>query len=236
MNARRLVFDIETAAHELAHFDDYSQALLKEIFADEAVKRGDGDEEDELRLAFSPLTSEVVAIAALDADAEKGGVYFQSGGKRAVFEERGVKFEGGDERFLLEKFWEVATYCEEFITFAGRTFDVPVLMLRSAILGIRPSKNLMANRYLGLQPSNARHIDLRDQFTFYGAKYERLGLHFWCKAFGIPSPKAGGVTGDEVTSLFRKGEYEKIARYCLGDTIATRLLFQKWERFLRFAP
>jgi predicted PolB exonuclease-like 3'-5' exonuclease len=161
-------------------------------------------------------------------------VYFQSGDRKVAFEEDGVRFEGGDEKFLLSKFWELAAFYDEFVTFAGRTFDVPVLMLRSAMVGIRPSKNLMANRYVGLQPSNARHIDLKDQFTFYGAKYERLGLHFWCGAFGIPSPKIGGVTGDEVTPLFRRGEYEKIARYCLGDTIATAALFRKWEQFLRF--
>lgn len=232
MQNRRLVFDIETAANDLAGFDEYSQSLLKEILADE--NRKDEDEEEDLRLAFSPLTSEIAAIAALDVDTGKGGVYFQSGKEAKSFEEDGVKFEAGDERFLLNKFWELAAFYDEFITFAGRTFDVPVLMLRSAILDIRPSKNLMANRYLGLQPSNARHIDLKDQFTFYGAKYERLSLHFWCRAFGIPSPKTGDVTGADVTRLFREGGYEKIARYCLGDTVATAALFHKWEQFLRF--
>lgn len=249
MTSRRLVFDIETAARNLAGFDDYSKSLFekmassnREEYAQEAqgVQGAEGAQEEELRFAFSPLTAEVVAIAVIDADTGKGGVYFRSGlpaktgDKEAAFEEGPIKFESGDEAFLLKKFWDIAATYDEFITFAGRTFDVPVLMLRSAILGIRPSKNLMTNRYMSLQPSNARHIDLKDQLSFYGAKNERLGLHFWCVAFGIPSPKIGEVRGEDVTRLFREREYEKISRYCLGDTAATRALFQRWEEFLRF--
>jgi DNA polymerase elongation subunit (family B) len=234
MPSRTLVFDIETAAKDLAGFDEYSRELLERIFKWDKEKDADLLDEERFRLAFSPLTSEVVAIAALDADSGRGGVYFQSGEKKIVFEEGPIKFESGDEVFLLKKFWELASIYDEFVTFAGRTFDVPILMLRSAILGMRPSKNLMVNRYIDSQPSNARHIDLKDQFSFYGAKYERLGLHFWCKAFGISSPKMGEVEGKDVSRLFREGEYEKIARYCLGDVIATLELFRKWEKFLRF--
>jgi hypothetical protein len=234
MPSRTLVFDIETAAKDLAGFDEYSKELFERIFKWAKEKDTDLPDEERFRLAFSPLTAEVVAIAAVDAASGRGGVYFQSGEKKIVFEEGLIKFESGDELFLLKKFWELAAIYDEFVTFAGRTFDVPILMLRSAMLGIRPSKNLMVNRYLESQPINARHIDLKDQFSFYGAKYERLGLHFWCKAFGIPSPKIGEVEGEDVTRLFREGEYEKIARYCLGDVVATRALFQKWEQFLRF--
>jgi DNA polymerase elongation subunit (family B) len=227
MQLRRLVFDIETAAHDLASFDDYSQRAL-----DQLSEREEDAEEEAFRFAFSPLTAQVVTIAALDADTGRGSVWVN--GSLRAFEENGVSFESCDERSLLEKFWEHARTYDEFITFNGRTFDVPFLMIRSAILGVKPTKNLMGNRYLSLQPSNARHIDLKDQFTFYGAKKERLGLHFWCVAFGIPSPKVGEVTGEDVTRLWRAGEHEKIARYCLGDTIATAALFRKWEQFLRF--
>ncbi len=235
MQTKRLVFDIETASKDHSEFDPYSKELLEKIYGNkENQEEEDISEGKRYRFAFSPLTAEIVAISTVDADSMKGGVYFQAKDKNFSFEEKGIKFESGDERFLLKKFWELAAFYDEFITFSGRTFDVPMLMIRSAVLGIRPSKNLMTNRYLGFQPSNARHIDLKDQFTFYGAKKERLGLHFWCQAFGISSPKIGEVKGEDITDLFKAGEYEKIARYCLADVLATRLLFQKWEEFLRF--
>lgn len=230
---RRLVFDIETAGRELTGFDESSRAWLEEIFSRENESE-DGNGFDESRMAISPLTSEVITIAAVDADTGRGGVYFQAGEQVKSFDENGVKFETGDEASILKKFWDTAAFYDEFVTFAGRTFDAPVLMIRSAIRGITPSKNLMVNRYLSYQPQNAKHIDLKDQLSFYGAKYEKLGLHFWCLAFGIKSPKAGGVTGSGVTALSRAGEYEKIARYCLGDTVATLELFRKWEECLRF--
>ena len=39
-------------------------------------------------------------------------------------------------------------------------FDCPFLMMRSAILGVKPTRNLMPNRYY------MTHIDLLDQLTF----------------------------------------------------------------------
>jgi len=59
-------------------------------------------------------------------------------------------------------------------------------------------------------------------------------LHLWTRAFGIPSPKAGGVTGDDVTPLFKKKKYLEIARYNVGDLIATKALYEKWQTYLQF--
>jgi len=68
---------------------------------------------------------------------------------------------------MLENFWNGAKSYQEFISFNGRGFDVPFLMIRSAIHKIIPSKDLMHGRYLYQQLSNAKHIDLFDQLTFY---------------------------------------------------------------------
>ncbi|MFN7088426.1 MAG: ribonuclease H-like domain-containing protein [Candidatus Paceibacteria bacterium] len=231
---RKLVFDIETASHEIESFDDTSRRLLKTRF-----RKYYGDEFDEEKLesqlTFSPLTSAIVAIGMLDAETEKGAVYFvDKSGKTTITEEGGIKFESGTESEILRKFWLVCENFEEFITFGGRTFDAPFLMIRSAIHGIRPSKNLMPNRYLESQPLNLRHIDLQDQLSFYSAKAERLGLHFWAKAFGIPSPKETGIVGEDITKLFRQGKSLEIAHYCLQDVKATLELYRRWEKYLKF--
>ena len=77
------------------------------------------------------------------------------------------------------------------------------------------------------------HVDLLEQMTFYSAS-RKFNLDFYCKAFGIESPKSSGVTGHDVKPLFESGEYEKIARYCAGDLWATRELYLRWRDYMQF--
>jgi hypothetical protein len=99
-------------------------------------------------------------------------------------------------------------------------------MLRSAIAGIKPTRNLLPYRY-----DAAIHCDLLEQLTFYGA-FRKFNLDFYCKAFGIKSPKSEGITGLGLGPLFREGKFREIAKYCLGDIQATAELFRRWEKFL----
>ena len=78
------------------------------------------------------------------------------------------------------------------------------------------------------------HIDLYDQLTNFGAMREgRRNLHMWCQAFGIESPKAKGITGDDVGDLFKNKKYSAIAQYCAGDLWATKDLFNYWDRYVK---
>lgn len=234
-----LIFDIETVGEDFDVVDATTQDVLTRW-----IKRETESGEDYAAafadmkngLGFSPLTGQIVAIGIYDGEREKGAVYFQSSPKKeeTSFEEGQCKFEVMSEKEMLRKFWEIVEKYETFVTFNGRQFDVPFLMVRSAIHGIRPTKNLLANRYLNYHPSNARHIDLIDQLTFYGAMRKRGSLHLWCRAFGIESPKSQGVDGDDVKALFEKGNSADVARYNARDLRATYELYTYYERFLRF--
>jgi hypothetical protein len=73
--------------------------------------------------------------------------------------------------------------------------------------------------------------------TFYGVSgregaARRFNLDFYCKAFGLESPKSHGVTGMDVNHLVKTGRYRDIAEYCLRDVQATVLLFQIWKERL----
>jgi DNA polymerase elongation subunit (family B) len=234
-----LIFDIETVGEDFDAVDETTQEVLTRW-----IKRETESGEDytsalaDLKngLGFSPLTGQIVAIGIYDGEREKGAVYFQASknGKETNFEENGYKFEVMSEKDMLQKFWEIVEKYETFVTFNGRQFDVPFLMVRSAIHGIRPSKNLLANRYLNYHPANARHVDLLDQLTFYGALRKKGSLHLWCRAFGIESPKAQGVDGDDVKKLFESGKSADIARYNSRDLRATYELYTYYNRFLQF--
>ena len=233
----KLVFDIETIGMDWDSLDETTQHNLSRWTEREA--RDEGDLNAKMKdlkegLGFSPLTGEIVAIGVLDVEKDKGVVYYQSPDKQAeVIEEGNFKFKPGTEKEILENFWEGVKKYDEFISFNGRGFDVPFLMIRSAVHKIRASKDLMSNRYLNSQRFNATHIDLFDQLSFYGAVRRRGSLHLYCNTFGIKSPKAEGVTGDDVQKLFQAKEYLKIAKYNSGDLKATKELYQVWEKYIK---
>ncbi len=234
----KLVFDIETIGEDFDSLDETTQESLTRW----VKKLTQSEEEAEKQLleiknglCFSPLTGQIAAIGVYDVEKDKGAVYFQAPDADITdSEEDNIKFRVLGEKEMLEQFWNLAQKYEEFISFNGRTFDVPYLFLRSAILGVRPTKNLMANRYLSSQPKNAKHVDLLDQLTFYGAVRRKGSLHLFSRAFGIESPKANGVSGDQVGQLFLEKRFFDIARYNVGDLLATKKLFEKWEKFVKF--
>ncbi len=230
-----LVFDIETVGEDYNLLDETTQHMLTR-WLDKTSKNDEeyetGLEDIKNGLGFSPLTGQIVAIGVYDLERARGAVYYQDPGKTtAEFEEEGISFKLRSEKEMLEQFWQAALKYDDFVSFNGRGFDAPYLMIRSAIHKIRPTKNLLSNRYLGLQ-RGCRHIDLCDQLSFYGAMFKRSSLHLACRAFNIVSPKSGGVTGDDVAGLFKEGRGLDIAKYNVGDLIATGELYKYWRDYL----
>lgn len=222
---RRAIFDIETVGKDFESLDEATQEYLLRYAETEGEK-----EEVKDRLSFYPQTAEIVTIGLLDPDTQKGFAFFQTTGDPLLpFEEDNVLYETGTEREIIEKFWNVMKTCSQFITFNGRAFDCPFILIRSAVHKMKPTRDLMPNRY------NGSHIDLLDQLTFYGALRRRFNLDMWCRTFGIRSPKEDGITGYEVKDLFKAGRHLDIARYCVGDLRATRELLSFWERYIRFS-
>lgn len=221
----KIIFDIETVGQDFELLDETSKEYFLK-FAETDEKK----EEAKNSLSFYPLTAQIVTIGMLEAETDKGFVYYQNGGgKPEKFTEGNAIFISGSEKELLANFWAQIKNYSPFITFNGRLFDCPFVMIRSAINGVRPTKNLMPYRY-----SHTEHVDLSDQLTFYDALRRKFSLHMWCNAFGIRSPKEDGITGLQVKDLFKEGRYKDIAKYCLGDITATKELYKYWEKYLRF--
>ncbi len=221
----RVVFDIETLALPLDSFDQSSREYLFK-FADTEEKV----EETKQNLNLHALTSQVVAIALFNPDSSMGKVLFQSDKKEEFTSADGlVQYKSGSEKEILEEFWKLIPSYHQFITFNGRGFDCPFLMVRSALLNVQPTRNLVPYRY---DPS--QHCDLLEQLTFYNTT-RRFNLDFYCKSFGIDSPKAHGITGLDMGMLVQEKRYHDIAEYCLGDARATAELFRRWNQYLDFS-
>ena len=140
-----------------------------------------------------PFTAQVVCIAMLNADTSRGQVLFTAEDYEEPEDEAGpVEFVPCvDEAELLTAFWDVAKHYETIVTFNGRGFDVPFIYLRSALLNVPISRKV----WLGYRYQTEPHCDLAEQLTFYGVSgrdgaARRFNLDFYCKAFGIESPKA----------------------------------------------
>jgi len=232
-----IVFDIETSALPPENFDDVQREYLfreAEKIADEPARE---TKRAEIRQQFNlwPFTAQVVCVAMLNADTQRGQVLFLA----EDFEETGAEAGSvefmpcADEFELLTAFWDVAKHYDSVVTFNGRGFDVPFIYLRSALLNVPISrKNWLGYRY-AVEP----HCDLAEQFTFYsvggqGGAARRFNLDFYCKAFGIESPKSHGVTGMDVGALLAAGKFRDIAEYCLRDVRATVELYKIWKERL----
>jgi DNA polymerase elongation subunit (family B) len=219
-----LVFDIETIGDSWDSLDPETQTYL--------LKYAETEEQQELvktTLGLYPLTGQIVAIGLYDPDKDIKSVYLQApkGNLEERYEKEGVHYLVGTEAEILEKFWATIRKYSTFITFNGRAFDCPYILMRSAVHKIKPTKNLIPYRY-----SDKEHVDLFDQLTFYNTT-KRFNLDYFCKRFGIISPKSEGVTGLDVPELFSKGEYQQIAEYCMRDVIATGELFQIWLDYIK---
>lgn len=229
-----LVFDIETVGESWESLDETTQQVLSRWIVhtiQNKDERGAALADLKEGLGFSPLTGMVVAIGLYDVERGQGVVYYQGDLATPDYEVNGFLIKCRSEKEMLEDFWEGAKAYDTFVTFNGRGFDVPFINLRSAILGIRPTHDLMDGRYL-YQQKQTRHVDLQDQMTFYGAMQKRPSLHLFCRAFGIESPKEGGVAGDDVAKLFLVKKFRDIAEYNARDVIATTELYKKWCTYL----
>jgi 3'-5' exonuclease len=218
----RIVIDIETLGFPFESFDETQQDYLLKF------STTDAEREDAIqKLSLYPTTAQIIAIGMLNPETNRGKVLYQSDTPSMQNSDDGyVQFITGTEKEILEQFWQDIIHYNQFITFNGRGFDCPFIMLRSAILQVPPTRNLMPYRY-----DASIHCDLLEQLTFYNA-FRKFNLDFYCKAFGIASPKENGITGLDMKELFEAKRFRDIAEYNLGDLQATAELFRRWEKFL----
>lgn len=236
-----LVFDIETSAYPEESFEAIFDEAQREYLFRPAEKLEDESERakkrEQIKGMFNlwPFTAQAVCICMINPDTDKGKVIFiaddfeADAGANKQIEYVPV----ADESELLTAFWEAAKKFNRIVTFNGRSFDVPFLYLRSVILDVPISRK----NWLGYRFSVDPHCDLADQLTFYNVSgrdgaARRCNLDFYCRIFGIESPKSHGVTGLDVNDLMREERFREIADYCVRDVRATTDLYRIWQQRL----
>lgn len=159
---------------------------------------------------FPPWCVHTPVIASiLTADRDRDGLW--------SFSLESVDFSADEEP--MERIEELVAG-RSIITFGGRHFDLPVLMLTAQKM------RCFALPTLGRAAREPRfhsalHYDLAEHYSGFGsargASLERL-----CAALGIAAKT--DVHGSEVGDLYDQGRVDDIARYCEGDVASTLLL------------
>ncbi len=125
------------------------------------------------------------------------------------------------EKAILEDFWFTVKSFDRLVTFNGHGFDVPFLIIRSLINGVRPSVNVAPwlRRY-----QFSSHFDCRMALTNWNS-YGDGTLGDWCTALGLPFTM--DRSGDEIWSLYQEQKFDAIAAKCRADVEATASLYEK---------
>jgi predicted PolB exonuclease-like 3'-5' exonuclease len=218
---KKLVIDIETVGTPWEELDPYvREYLIKGL--------SEGDSEETRRAGgLSPFRGRIVAIGVINVDDGRSCAMYEVPGQTELRTERvnARTYISGSEKQILEKFWQFFDDDSRFISFNGRQFDGPFLMIRSAIHGVIPKRDLVGYRY-GYHPN----CDLREALNFFGTTNSRqfkFNLDLACKVFGVETSKSEGVDGRSVETWYRAGRHRDIADYCLEDVRATAQLYEK---------
>ena len=216
-----IVFDIEVAGYPWEEVDEITRGYL--LGREKDPERRDAVPE---RTALYPGLGKVIAIG-LWLVGEDRGLILLEGDHEEIRDWENVPHSQifrGDERQVLEKFWEIVSRgrsLPRLVTFNGRGYDGPLMMIRSAQLGVRCERDLMGYRY-----DIREHCDLSDVLRFHGGWRESYSLDYWCRRFDVESPK-GGIDGSQVARAYRDGRIDDIGEYCLRDVRATAELYRK---------
>jgi 3'-5' exonuclease len=213
-----LVFDIETAGKKFEELDEVEQDYL----LNNLEKNEDDKEKAKGKTGLYSIFGSVCAIGGYDVNNKKGIVLSLSTKEIKPEKEDFVYKIFSSEKELLEEFWKISFKYEQFVTYNGDNFDFPYLMIRS---GINKVKMPFEIKRWG----SDKFIDLANKIRQNNRSFK---LEMLCKAFGIENPKEKGVHGDQVSKLFNKKEFNKIADYVARDAIATTDLYLIWKKYM----
>ena len=173
----------------------------------ESLAKIDGAAADRRKLLS--LTPEYCSVCAIGF----------GGDNTAPIESYVVGIDGTTEASLLQRFWEIAGSHDvrHLVGFNVMGFDLPVILTRSLLLGVEPTKQL------DLSPYRDHVVDLMARrWPKGGAK----PLKTWAKLLGVSVPEEG-VDGSQVAELFAT-DPAALRRYVASDIAVTQTIHERF--------
>jgi len=128
----------------------------------------------------------------------------------------------GDEKKMLEDFWQIAKDADQFIGHNVMDFDLRFIYKRSIISGVKPSRDLSFARY-----RSDPIFDTMKEWEKWGA--QGVSLHKLALALDIESSKSDGIDGSKVYDYFLLGKVDDIYKYCKRDVEVTRKIYNRMK-------
>jgi len=142
----KIVLDIETAGFDFEMLTESQQEfILRYADKEKDEETRNTKREEAIRyLSLYPFTANISAIGIYNLESEKASVFYL-GDEPEEFEnfEKTLKCKSFSEEEMLLNFWSYLSKVSSVVTFNGKNFDFPFLMLRSAVLRIKPSVDLV---------------------------------------------------------------------------------------------
>lgn len=130
------------------------------------------------------------------------------------------------ERHLLEDLSRfIGRERPVLVTYNGRSFDLPVIVMRSLCHAIALPW-YYRDRDIRYRYSAEGHLDLCDWLADHGAT-RAAKLDAVARLIGLPGKI--GVDGSHVEGLYQAGQLASIQKYCLADVAQTALVFLRFR-------
>lgn len=145
------------------------------------------------------------------------------------------------EEFLLRAWGEaMAAPGVHLVTWNGRTFDMPVIAMRTFKHGL-PAKWYYESKDVRYRYSTEGHLDLMDFLADFGAS-RPMKLNDAAHLIGLPGKT--DMSGASIEGIYKKSiadgldaeslvkVWNSVARYCLQDSIQTAIIFLRSRHLL----
>ena len=217
-----VVFDIETVP--FLTIRDIPESVAEKV---EEKGEAEGWDVDKV-MSLSPIYGKIISIAFVDADNPEISLVTIVPHEQKLFGcDLGEPFIAvNSEKILLSYFWRIASISQRLITFNGRRFDIPFIIVRSVINEVPIEVDLLGSRF-----DQTKHFDVYEFISCFGAMRGPHSLDACCFGFGIDSPKKS-FDGEKVKEAYFKGNLESIGLYNLEDVKATQKLYKKIQQSL----
>jgi len=125
----------------------------------------------------------------------------------------------GEEKSILERFWEIVKNYDMFVTHNGYGYDIPFIIVRSSVNKVKFRSLIQLNKF---NMVNSNHFDT--MLFFSQSVFFNVRLDIIARSLGLSVKKS--FDGREVERMYKEGRLQEIIEYCKNDVEITEKIYE----------